>query len=330
MYRLGLSKRRIVVDFRFDRPIRPAAGSADPFAVDHDRRAAELARGDSRFASILILNAPLKDGLLDDPRYVRKTNHILVSEVEEEARKRIINRYFSEKEAVRLLRKKGIPLWEKSAVRDDGSFKRKLIDLVWEAQKNSHIPEIVEELREETRFEYDETSDEERELSPAAFRKAWEKRRLEIFLPRAETELRRVYSMPEPFCFWDPRNPFQQWFFVDDGETISYAQGGPGGSGQREAMGRYAHLFVTLAKRHRREAPTDVLQYTETNELRLLQRFDRFMVLNQDLTGNYQAEPAGVARLFKGRLLEWDSRKNTAVELGSGRRRAKRARRTTS
>src|SRR3989304_3499367 len=117
MYRLGLSKRRIVVDFRFDRPIRHAAGSADPFAVDHDRRAAELARGDSRFASILILIAPLKG------------------------------------------------------------------DLVWEAQKNSHIPEIVEELREETRFEYDETSDEERELSPAAFRKAWEKRRLETFLP---------------------------------------------------------------------------------------------------------------------------------------------------
>jgi hypothetical protein len=55
MYRLGLSKRGIVVDFRFDRPIRSAAGSADPFAVDHDRRAAELARSDSRFASILIL-----------------------------------------------------------------------------------------------------------------------------------------------------------------------------------------------------------------------------------------------------------------------------------
>jgi len=324
MYRLDFSKHRIVTDFRFDRPIRSAAGSADPFEVDHDRRAAALARGDSRFASILMLIAPLKDGLLDDPRYVRKTNHILVSEVEEEARKRIINRYFSEKEVVRLLRQREIPLRESSVVPDDGSFKRKLIDLVWEAQKNSHIPEIVEVLRAETRFEYDETKDEERELSPAAFRKAWEKRRLEIFLPRAETELRRVYSMPEPFCFWDPRNPFQQWFFIDDGETISYAQGGPGGSGQREAMGRYAHLFVTLAKRHRREAPTDVLQYTEANELKLLQHFDRFMVLNRDLTGNYQAESAGVARQFKGRLLDWDSRKNTAVEWGSRRSRAKR------
>ncbi len=324
MYRFDLSKRKIVTDLRFDRPIKYAAGSAGPFEVDHDRRAAELARGDSRFASILMLIAPLKDGLVDDPRYVRKTNHILVSEVEEEARKRIINRYFSEKDVVRLLRKKGIPLREKGAGPDDGSFKRKLIDLVWEAQKNSHIPEIVEELREETRFEYDETKDEERELSPAAFRKAWEKRRLEIFLPRAETERRRVYSMPEPFCFWDPRNPFQQWFFIDDGETISYAQGGPGGSGQREAMGRYAHLFVTLAKRHRREAPTDVLQYTEANELKLLQHFDRFRVLNRDLTGNYQAESAGVARQFKGRLLDWDSRKNTAVEWGSSRARAKR------
>lgn len=94
-------------------------------------------------------------------------------------------------------------------------------------------------------------------------------------------------------------------------------------------MGRYAHVFVTLAKRHRREAPTDVLQYTETNQLRVLQHFDRFMVLNRDLTGNYQADHAGVARLFKGRLLDWDSRKNTAVELGSGRSRAPQARRTT-
>lgn len=321
MYLLELSKRGIVTDFRFDRPIRSAAGSADPFSVDHDRRAAELARGDSRFASILILIAPLRGDLLDDPRYMRKTNHIIASEVEEEARKRMVNRYMSEKEAVRLLRKNGIPLRESNSVDDNRSFKMKLVDLIWEAQKNSHIPEIVDEFREETRFDYDETTDVERELSPAAFRKAWEKRRLEIFLPRVETELRRVYSMPEPFSFWDPRNPFQQWFFVDDGETISYAQGGPGSSGQREAMGRYAHLFVTLAKRHGREAPTDVLQYTETNQLRLLHHFDRFMVLNRDLTGNYRAESAGVARRFKGRLLDWDPRKNTAQELGTGRPR---------
>ena len=324
MYHLDVGKGGIVTDFRFVRPVQPAGG-ADPFAVDHDRRAAELARGDARFASVLILAAPLRSDLYDDPRYMHKTNHILVSEVEGEARKRMINRYMSDRDAVRLLRKQRIPLWEDNVVPDDGSFKRKLIDAVWKAEEESLFPEIVEEFWEEARFEYDESTDEERELAPAAFRKKWAKRRLEIFLPRVETEHRRAYSMPEPFGYWDPRNPFQQWFFIDDGESISYAQGGPGGSGQREAMGRYAHLFVTLARRHRREAPTDVLQYTETNQLRRLRHYDRFMVLNRDLTGNYQADHAQVARLFKGRLLDWDPNKNITVEWKRGRRVRRRA-----
>jgi hypothetical protein len=68
-------------------------------------------------------------------------------------------------------------------------------------------------------------------------------------------------------------------------------------------MGRYAHVFATLARRHRHESPTALLEYSSDNALRLVERFAGFRAVDRELTGNYHADRAGLEELFEGRLV---------------------------
>jgi hypothetical protein len=186
---------------------------------------------------------------------------------------------------------------------EDRRFRMQLEELVWDAQENTLLETLFEEYKEETKWNYDEETGEEIALSHDESARAWEKRVLELFLPRVRTEYARMYAMPEPLCFWDDRNQFQQWFLWTDMKKIYYAQGGSGSSGQREAMGRFAHLFAFLATKHHVEAPTWVLLYTEDNRLRVLEQSKRFYAINRELTGNYRPIHEDTRTLFQGRLL---------------------------
>ena len=132
---------------------------------------------------------------------------------------------------------------------------------------------------------------------------AWEKRRLEIFLPRARTDFERQYLMPAPFSHWDSRNPWQQWFFAARADRIEYTCGGSGASQQRENQGRWAHVFATAEDAHGMTAPTSILLYDELNRLRLLSGFDSFVTVVQELTGNYKAPHGGIYELFANRIV---------------------------
>jgi hypothetical protein len=109
--------------------------------------------------------------------------------------------------------------------------------------------------------------------------------------------------MPAPFCHWDSRNRFQQWFFIRRGDSIEYHQGGSGSSQQRETQGRYGHVFATLSARHGKRIPTHVLMYSETNRLLMVRKYDTFKAVNEELVGNYHADWGETGSLFSGRLL---------------------------
>lgn len=89
---------------------------------------------------------------------------------------------------------------------------------------------------------------------------------------------------------------------------VDWIAGGSGGSSQRENMGRFAHVFATLAVRHGLDAPTDLFAYSGRNEFRLVRRFAAFRAVDRELTGNYKADWSRTAELFAGRLLRIDPR----------------------
>ena len=41
-------------------------------------------------------------------------------------------------------------------------------------------------------------------------------------MPRVSTEYNRIYSMSEPFKYWDARNVFQQFYFIEDDTNTHY------------------------------------------------------------------------------------------------------------
>ena len=61
-----------------------------------------------------------------------------------------------------------------------------------------------------------------------------------------------------------------------------------------------------LAKEYQVEGPTLVFRYTNKNKLVLDYQFDRTMIVDNYLRGNYLPEEEDTKELFKGRLLKID------------------------
>ena len=101
--------------------------------------------------------------------------------------------------------------------------------------------------------------------------------------PRKETLRERRYLLPSPFDFWDDRNSFQQYFFLNRSKTV--ARGGSGSSGQRAnhsifGLGFALHDAV-------RPIPTHILVYDRANRVILVDTLDRLCLVARDLGSNY-------------------------------------------
>lgn len=280
-------------------------------ARQHEDLATELSQRATSLFSMIITCEHLRDELYNDPRFIIQTNEIIVSEIEEEARKRMTNRYRSVGDTHEILRAHGVPLragnvrpvhGEESEA--DRKFLTKLEDLVFRAEECSQFWEILNEEYEGTKYVYDEDTDEERELTDEEHERAWEKRTLELFLPRVQTNFERIYNMPLPLCYWDSRNPWQQWYFWMENEIPYYEQGGSGSSGAREIMGLFAHTYAYLEHTNARQCPTIVLKYDSENRLLLLGNYESLRVINRELSGNYQVDLRKTKPFFHGRLLQ--------------------------
>jgi hypothetical protein len=308
-------KRPIVRDISFPLPLE--RGFSDPRAfgkVDHEEIAARLHEEAEAFASVVVSFRTLKEDLYEDPRYVHITNEITVSEARAEARRRMMNNHWSQDDIDDMIKKFELPAWRQNygddAEEENRNFRTELQDAFFEAQESMILFDIMEELKEECRIDYNEETGEERQRSDEEGHKEWDRVRLEQSIPHVSPEYQRVLNMPEPLSHWDSRNRTQQWFFVQNKDAIKYFQGGSGSSQQRETMGRYAHVFATLARRFGVGIPTTVLLYDEVNALRLIDSYDTFKAVDEELTGNYKADREQKDQLFAGMLLvvRYDSR----------------------
>lgn len=110
--------------------------------------------------------------------------------------------------------------------------------------------------------------------------------------------------MPKPFCYWDARNRWQQFYFMRHGNETYWVRGGSCASGLREEHGRFAHAFAA-ASRIRDDIPTFIYQYTSKNEFVLKDVKKAFVAVDQDLTGNYRGiDEADSGILFHERRIK--------------------------
>lgn len=158
-------------------------------------------------------------------------------------------------------------------IRDnDYSALSKLKDKVIEELNQEIQPKIIEFLKQEYQYMY---KDE------------WEKRwnEADIFEECIEYEYFRKYKMPNPFCNWDDRNTWQQFYFAKDKEgSFYYEHGGSGSSQQRFCHCIYGHLFAVINEE--KPVPTYFFKYDSRNRFLFERKEDTLWLNFHDLLIN--------------------------------------------
>ena len=314
----------------------------------HDEMAAVLsekikAGKPIRTCMIVIEDETLADEHWDDPKYMHKTNNLIICEARQEVRRNMIaNKYFNRDELKEFMEKNDLLSWKYNYQEQDEKerkFQFVIEDAIFDYQETVEMVKHVESYLENAQFkldehgypiekEYseekpkevscfteevtiDESEDEEDndyifEKDPAVIEAQRELILHRLLKPQVRTTHERVYDLPEPFNYWDSRSFWHQFFIVidEDAKELYYARGNTGSSGAREDNGRWAHTFAQLANVHGIETPTYHLLYNSHNELNLVAKHNEFKAMHYDLSGNYQSTHDVVDSLFEGRLLQ--------------------------
>ena len=303
-----LKENNVISELKFTRPLGYL--STDTEEPGHRELAKRYAENNYKCCLVMMTSQYLDEHLYDDPKHMHITNHLIISEVEDEARKQLNQRYYSVEEVDDIFKAKEFPRktynWQEDSERE---IEHRITDGIFQSQVYEHYHEVIERFKEECRYDYNEETDEEIELSDSEAEARWQIRQKEIFLPRVTPSYERVYpNTPTPFDFWDYRNPWQQYFFVDKGEgkSIEWAKGGSGGSSQRYNNGLLSHTFAQLEKQYGYKIPTYYFEHTSSNEFCFKHCWDGLHLLKRELTGNYGENFQDTKYLFEGKLLDYD------------------------
>jgi len=277
--------------------------------------------------SLIVVSENLNDELRDNPKYIKITNNISVSKAVEMARTNLINKWYNSDKAKQLLEKYNVELNADNFSNEEVNKKhfRKLEDGIFDMQLQMEIFKFLYNLRENCKWEYtDEEEDQIRELNQEEFDQKFQSSLEEFLMPRTYQTYERVYDLPFPLSYWDRRNIFQQWFFVEKDDKICFVIGGSGGSMQRHLLGLYSHAFAELEFTYNKKCPTGVYIYSDRNEMKLFKEFSSHRAFAIDLVGNYKPNDKNtIDTLFKNKLLSyeinWDSGKISLSSLDSNR-----------
>jgi hypothetical protein len=274
-----------------------------------NKRHEELAKSleGKQLSTVLILADHLADELWEDPVHCYKELHILVSKVEEEARKKIgHNGYFTKEEILEMCEKFKLDISSHSYTEEENrKHWYKLEDSFIELKQRLLLPEIFKSFKRSFKEDDPDTLEErEAPLTKEQLKESWPDFFLKIMAPRTSRSYKRVYDfIPKPMSHWDSRHSWQQYFFVSDAEgaPIHWMYGGYASSGAREHQGLMAHTFSTLD--NIAKIPTLVARYTAKNILQPEVKFDSFKTQPQELSGNYHGDRGLIKTLFKGKLI---------------------------
>lgn len=221
------------------------------------------------FFSVYVVVEPLNENLWSDERFVEKEEVRLCSLIEEKAR-----RYWFDRQHEHFRRIDE----QMDVLRKDSQFRGfkdgELRDAAIKALDQEVYPEMLELLKEEFQDIYEDE-----------WEQYWES--TDPYAERIENRYRRRYDMPAPFCHWDTRNRWQQYYFAKSPNNIfRYAQGGSGGSEQRYRHGFYGHLFALLNAHN--PIPTYFYEYDANNNFKFKRKEGSLWLNHFDLTGNFK------------------------------------------
>jgi len=307
MFTFSKNKNGIISKFSFIKPL-DYFHILSSWEVVHEELAEQFAKMPWNYLTAIVQTETLAEGLWNDPKHAHSTYEVWCSEVEEEARKRVQGKYFTPEEIENIFKEKQLPKvrynWEEEdsdEELDEENIETQIKDAIFDAQIKMLYPEVVKEFKEECLYEYEEESGESVKLAPRAFAQKWEKRQLEIFLPRAHESVERVFPhTPEPFG----GSSFSQYYFIEKEDKIEWVSGSGRGSQTRYTHGLMGHLFATLTKKHNKVIPTYCFKNTNKNDFKYIQEWETFKVDRSDLTGNYPIRWEPSESLFKGLLLD--------------------------
>ena len=242
----------------------------------------EMDRAMSYF-SVYVYMERLEEDLWEDDQYTEKEDVHLCSRVEEEARKYWWDR---NREHLTLIdeRMESLKINPEYGDMKEGDLRDKVIE-----DLNQEVyPIAIERVKEEYQEFYEDEWEE-----------YWKKE--DPFKDRIEYRYHRRYDMPPPFDYWDSRNPWQQYYFAKDRESVFYdSQGGSGGSGQRYNHGFYGHLFALLNSEN--PVPTYFFTYDSQNRFTCHLEEESLWLNFSDLVGNFRIdweESEGILRDVK-------------------------------
>lgn len=306
--------------------------------LDHVNLAKALKEKDLGICMVIIESEFLADGHWDDPAFMHKTNNLMVCEAHEEARKEINYKYLRDAELEEFIKNEELPTWrynyqDESKEKNGRIFKFEVQDAIFEYQEMRELVQIMERrLQDAGKYLLDEGGyiiheDDAKYIEglgevgevvfdedgyavvtdPEVIAKQRELVLRRMLKPRVNTKHERVYDMPDPFCHWDSRSSWHQFFIVTDKKNneVLINRGCSGSSGAREENGRWSHAFAYLSKEYGVETPTFHLKYDEHNQLKFVKKYDEFKTLPYDLCGNYQVDNyRAVDALFEGKKIK--------------------------
>jgi hypothetical protein len=311
MFTFAKDKNNNVTRFEFEKPLEHYY-IPHSWELVHEELAEKFASMAWNYRTVIVVTEPMEEKLWDDPKYAHISYSTYCSEVEERARELAREKsFFSDAQIEKIFKKHNFPKerynWEDDE--DDEEDRQmpivtELKDAIYDAQVKMLYPKIIQEFKDECRYDYDDESGEEVKLAPQAFAKKWKERELEIFLPRVHEESHRAYpNIPSPFGH---STSLGQYFFIESEDKIEWVFGAWIGSSTRYAHGLMGHVFATLTKKYKKTIPTYYFKITNRNEFRYIKQWESFKVERHELTGNYPADWEESEPLFKGMLFSRD------------------------
>jgi hypothetical protein len=139
-----------------------------------------------------------------------------------------------------------------------------------------------------------------REQYKEAYLRSWKKKfsSKKITASRIEILRDRLYEMPQPLCWWNGRNSYQQYFVIPSQKVI--CQGGGAGSSQRETQSLFGLAFSLVDAQKR--IPTHILVYDRHNVLLFVTTVKRLCLVPNDMGSNYDLPHDRVRRLLRNFL----------------------------
>jgi len=238
-------------------------GHPFPSNCRHDEIARKLIQGRLGPRSIIVFEELLDDTHRNDKRFVKITRDKIISEIDE-----VVFRNFGQD-----LNERMAEYLKKHRDPDDGHLK-------------VLIREYYPSARQILRHQY-------KQNHPRSWKKKLSSRK--ITAPRVEVRRERLYKMPQPMCWWDGRNRYQQYFMMPSQKAV--CQGGGAGSSQRETQSLFGLAFSLVDSKKR--IPTHILVYSSHNELLFVITVNRLCLVATDVGSNYDLPYDKV----RGRLL---------------------------